>query len=73
MSPGEKRTSLTFPAEIAKRGNAHYITILKSYMEMLGVGEGSLIDVTISVPKDGIQQDDERPNSTPSNHFPSNP
>ncbi len=32
-----RRTSITFPAEITKRGNAHYITIIKSYMEMLGV------------------------------------
>lgn len=61
MSPNEqKRTSLTFPAEITKRGNAHYVTILKSYMEMLGVQEGSLVDVTISVPKEDAQSGGRR-------------
>lgn len=51
MEP-QRRKSITYPAEITRRGNTHYVTILKSYMEMLGVGEGSLVDVTISVPKE---------------------
>ena len=55
-----RRTSITFPAEITKRGNAHYITIIKSYMEMLGVAEGDLVDVTITIPKDTEMRDDER-------------
>lgn len=51
-----KRRSITFPAEIAKRGNAHYITVLKSYMEMLGVNEGDVVDVTIRRPdEEGIE------------------
>ena len=55
-----RRTSITFPAEITKRGNARYITVLKSYMEMLGVAEGDLVDVTITIPKDTEMRDDER-------------
>lgn len=32
---------------MTKRGNTHYVTILKSYMEMLGIKEGDVVDVTI--------------------------
>lgn len=50
MEP-QKRKSITYPAEVTKRGNTHYVSILKAYMEMLDVHEGSLVDVTISVPE----------------------
>ena len=59
MTDQPKRRAITFPAEIAKRGNAHYITILKSYMEMLGIKEGDVVDVTIRRPEEDQKGDDQ--------------
>lgn len=53
-----KRRTITFPATITKRGNTHYISILKSYMEMLGVQEGDVVDVTIR--REEEQSDDDQ-------------
>ena len=55
-----KRRTITFPAEITKRGNTHYVTILKSYMEMLGISEGDIVDVTIRRSDESIESGEIR-------------
>ena len=57
---GPKRRTITFPAEITKRGNTHYVTILKSYMEMLGISEGDIVDVTIRRSDESIESGEIR-------------
>lgn len=54
-----KRKTITYPAEVTKRGNTHYVTILKSYMEMLGIKEGDIVDVTIRRPEEDQTGDDQ--------------
>lgn len=46
------RKSITFPCEIVKRGNTCYISIYKAYQDMLGVGDGDIVDVTLTVPEE---------------------
>lgn len=53
------RRIITFPAKITKRGNMHYISILKAHMEMLGASEGDMVDVTIRVLSDEEMNDVE--------------
>lgn len=60
--PRPKRTSITFPAELNKRGTGYYITVMKPYRSMLGIEDGDIIDVTISrtdVPEQG-ESDEQR-------------
>ena len=51
-----KRTSISFPAEVNKRGTAYYITVMKPYRDMMGIGDGDIVDVTLTLPKD-VQSD----------------
>ena len=50
--PKPKRRTITFPAEINKRGSAYYITVTKPYRAMLGIEDGDIVDVTLSRPDD---------------------
>ncbi len=50
--PKPRRTSISFPAEINKRGTAYYITVTKPYRDMMGIGDGDIVDVTLTLPKE---------------------
>lgn len=50
--PNKKLKSVTFPCEITKRGNSSYITIFKIYQDMLGVADGDIVNVTLTVPEE---------------------
>ena len=51
-NPKARRGTITFPAEVNKRGSAYYITVTKSFREMLGIEDGDVVDVTLSLPDD---------------------
>lgn len=51
-APKRKRRSITFPAKVNRRGTAYYITVTKSFREMLDIQDGDVIDVTLTVPDD---------------------
>ena len=48
VRPKPKRNSITFPAEINKRGTGYYITVTKPYRSMLGIEDGDIVEVTIT-------------------------
>lgn len=43
------RTEMTYPGKIKKIGNAYYIGILKEYVDMLGAGDGTDVDVHVKL------------------------
>lgn len=49
-----RRTEITFPAEIAKRGNSLCVPITKAFAEMMSLQEGDVIDVTLRIPKEDL-------------------
>ena len=55
----KKLKSVTFPCEITKRGNSSYVTIFKIYQDMLGVSDGDIVNVTLTVPEEYTNDGDQ--------------